>query len=385
MTEKNNDFVPYNETKRLDLRKTPLAYIRTEPDTLAVITYGSHLYGTAGPNSDHDYKVITLPDRGDMLLGKSLKTVRHKFDAEGNKLTEKAKVPAGGWEAEHIPVQKYFADFLDGQTYAMELTFALLTDPMDNYIGDDVSYENSARLLAGERHWSFMKLVNALAGEFMHVNVESMLGFAMKQTFDYVHRAKRLAAALEVRRQVDLAVSMVSTASPRLDTKVQPEGMGELTIMEFVSKGTGLEMRSLMQHEKEVPTLILNGREYMATSPISEFYGAITRLIAKYGERVGSVGEDQVEWKSMAHAVRVYQQALEICRTDMIRYPRTNRAELLAIKNGEVPLEKVKAQLEELDRLTLETITTNKIQYREGLREDAAVYFKGWLNDIYIP
>ena len=50
---------------------------------LTVVTYGSHLYGTSSPKSDHDFKAVYLPFLNDLLLAKQPKNARYRFDADG--------------------------------------------------------------------------------------------------------------------------------------------------------------------------------------------------------------------------------------------------------------------------------------------------------------
>jgi len=73
-------------------------------------------------------------------------------------------------------------------------------------------------------------------------------------------------------------------------------------------------------------------------------------LIKDYGHRVKKIENNSiVEWKSIAHAVRSYEQAIELCSTGSITFPRTNTDFLLKIVNGQLPAVDVLQHLEQCD------------------------------------
>lgn len=55
---------------------------------------------------------------------------------------------------------------------------------------------------------------------------------------------------------------------------------------------------------------------------------------------------DSTDWKSMYHAVRVAEEALELMRTGKLTFPRPERRVLTAIRLGKIPFEKVSAMIE---------------------------------------
>jgi len=56
-----------------------------------------------------------------------------------------------------------------------------------------------------------------------------------------------------------------------------------------------------------------------------------------------------VDWKSLSHAVRVYQQVIELLETGFITFPRKNAKFLLDVKKGHHDIEDIKKLLASLD------------------------------------
>jgi hypothetical protein len=319
------------------------------------VTYGSKLYGTDTPASDTDIKVVYLPEFKDVLLGKKHSTYKKRWDGEGQLITDdKQPMPNNGVEIEFIPFQVFTRDFLGGQTYALELVFSQMskTEDVDGWL-------------------------ISLAMNFLTANVASMAGFAQKQTMDYVHRGQRLQQALTIEEALGtlerLAVGFYTIPNPRLDTIV--EGVSLLARLVAL---TGAELGTTVNNGRTLLTLKLNGREYLETTTLQHLTTAVEKLISSYGERSAEAGKKDVDWKSLSHAVRVYEQAQELLTTGKITFPRTNAVELLAIKQGETNIELVKARL-----LTLED-SVNMLQEMNplGLQTRSVQldrYFDDWL------
>ena len=53
-----------------------------------------------------------------------------------------------------------------------------------------------------------------------------------------------------------------------------------------------------------------------------------------------------IDWKAMSHAVRVARQAIELLDTGRITFPRPDREQLVAIKQGLLPYGEVSRTLE---------------------------------------
>lgn len=333
------------------------------------IPYGSKLYGTSTAASDTDEKAIYVPSLDSLLLGHKPRIYKERVDANGCTVPDGASMPASGVETEYIPIQTFVRDFVQGQTYALEVAYAYLgfgcPKPGPIYTSEKPVYN----------------FIKELVDKFSTAEVHSMVGFAMKQTFDYVHRGQRLNEAQKVFDVLTNAVTMTNaTGELRLDTRL-PSGQ---SILDFIVEKTGLKIGSSVNNKKEMRTLELNGRSYLETTQLSHLINLVDKLINSYGERTSRAAKSDVDYKSLSHAVRVYQQAIELLDTGKITFPRPNAEFLLAVKQGKVDLEEVKALLHSLDEEVQEKVKSSTIRRRTPELDAAAEeWLLEQLHDLY--
>jgi hypothetical protein len=356
-----------------------MMYTPPTDDVLASITYGSHLYGTSTPSSDFDFKVVTLPPYRRLILAKPLNVERFKFDADGNPVGDDKSMPPNGYEAEHTPVQKFVHDYLGGQAYAVEVVYAVLQ-------GYHQKHTPPVGTLGSRRAAEFEKLCRTLHNDFRHRNVNGMVGFAMKQTFDYVRRGERLnqaQAVMEEIRKLFILFGANGTvgSSLRLDTPMSSVWAGnESTVLDELLSRTGLGTGTSMNHNKVMRTLELNGRSYLETTGLVHLENAVHKLVDQYGERSTNASKTDVDWKSLSHAVRVYEQVLELLETGYIEFPRKNAADLLKIKSGQRNIEAVKDLLRQLDDQVMAAVATSAVpEVDEEMRRRADEMLYLWL------
>lgn len=306
---------------------------------LARVPYGSRLYGTNTPESDYDYKVLYLPKFDDVLLGRSFSNFKARFNPDGSVLLGDGPMPDNGYEMEFVALQTFMRDFLFGQTYAVEMAFAMVHGFGEH--GGDVKAFNKT-----------LELVKTLVNDWQSDNVSGMVGFAMKQTFDYVHRGQRLNEAqlfLTTLEEVGGKVSLVKNCE-RLDSLFN--GRRVLDHVNDVGNSTypgRFSMKRVVNGKREEDALCFAGRTYVESTPLSEMLANLRRMVKSYGTRSTSAAVHQVDSKSLMHAVRVYQQVLELLGTGTLTFPRPNRDELLGVKSLTTPMEEVVEKLKSLD------------------------------------
>ena len=339
----------------------------TDKDLLFVVQYGSKLYGTSTPTSDTDLKSVYLPNIDNLLLGKKLVATKTREDKYGQPVPDNASMPENGVENEYIPFQTFVRDFVAGQTYAVEMAYAILKQ------GPSAPDKVSAREF---------ELVKELVENFGNNEVYSMVGFAMKQTFDYVKRGERLNDARKVKQALDVVLSRYESYQwplVRLDTTITHNLDGVVStmlVLDAVADFTGLETGTSVNNNKTQRTLEMNGRSYLESTTVTHLMTQVEKLITQYGERSTKAAETDVDFKSLSHAVRVYQQAIELLDTGKVTFPRPNAAELLRIKSGKADLEEVKVLLKKLDAEVLEKMETSTQRKRTPELEAAA---EAWL------
>ena len=280
--------------------------------------FGSHLYGTATPLSDFDYKGVYIPDARDILLQRVRDTItqsRPKAPGEKNL--------AGDVDREIYSLQRYLELLSEGQTVALDMLFA-----PDAVMVGEVGPEwreiqaNSDRLVT-RRAASFVRYCRQQASK------DGIKGY----------RVAMARAALAVLNSAEALYG--STAKL---------GTLESEVTNFVSMA---EHASLLDTEmpggRLVRHLEICGRKMPFTSSIKSAREVVQRLVDEYGERALQAERNEgMDWKALSHAVRVGREALELLETGRITFPLPSAVEILAIKRGEQPYAAVGEEIERL-------------------------------------
>jgi hypothetical protein len=335
---------------------------------LAKITYGSHLYGTSTPSSDFDFKIITLPAFKDLLLGKKLPVLRFKYDCNGNRISSDSAMPDRGYETENIPVQKFVHDYLNGQAYAVEIVFAVVKNCQND---------------------AFTELCNTLSTKFIHGNLQGMTGFANKQVFDYIKRGERLNGVNKILNEInkiDLKLNAQGIKNIHLNTVININNLSNeiYTVLDVLASNALISIIELENNNKVSRALEVNGRAYSETTSLCHFKTAIQKLISSYGERSTKASESDVDWKSLSHAVRVYEQVLELLNSEKIAFPRPNADYLREIKLGIQSFAEVKTYLVELDdKVNTALLNTTLPKVDTAFIADTEDALFSWLKQFY--
>jgi hypothetical protein len=301
------------------------------------VVYGSRNYGTETPTSDYDYKVIYVPSMRDMLLGKKFKIFKNRFDADGVQIKDiLCSMPDCGAEYEYIPLQTLIKDYTKGQTYAAEVMFALIANP-------------------GHK---LHDLAKEVVESFRVTDVLSMVGFAKKQTMDYISRARRL---VDVKSIVEFLNTKIALGKPHAK------------LCEFIDEVPEKFHIIMDKDVKPYRGIYVAGRQYSERTSISDVCASLTIIRDDYGQRVvEAIGSGNIDWKSISAAIRCYEQAIELYQTNHIEFPRKNAEYLLEVKQGKIPFDVVKPVLEELaDRV--DSIVVGEPGYTEEQVDDFIV------------
>lgn len=313
--------------------------------------FGSHLYGTNTPTSDLDVKRIVLPSLDHVLLGKPLVNRVHK--------TNKAKNVRNGADdvdQEDIPLQVFIQDFVQGQTYAIELAFSFGSPAMRTFNSE------------------FYALVKELRSEFLTSNIKAMMGYVFNQANIYSFKGERLNCAREFKEALLSEFTDVDAGDDPL-TDLLPSGqdykgvygdVAEVAVKRhaaYLAKFKALEVKYpkyFRVSEYDIgegrmrPCFIVLEKTFPWTNTLGHSLMVAETLIGKYGSRANQASESNVDWKALMHAVRIIDEGLELLMTHSLTLPRPPEQvkRLLQIKRGELPLEPIKNELvEKLDRL----------------------------------
>lgn len=320
----------------------------TQEQALFEIPFGSHLYGTNGPTSDLDFKVVCLPSLVDLL--KNTQQKNRKVLPEGKKDGEKMNKDEA--EYEYIPLQVFLNDFFNGQTYALEIAFAVM---QGKFTAMDTRDTHELE------EW-----INMLVGLYLTSNVKKMVGYAVSQSQNYGLKTERYTVLRD-------AIAIVQSY---LDTQATNAGfLASVQVAQNVRLDAAPSLVERLVELKHVkcceilngsggtamaPAIEICGKQFPLTTAVSTVLRSITSLLNTYGDRVKKYDGEGVDWKALSHAIRITEQVLELSKTGFITFPRPNAAYLKSVKDGEVSIEEATAVL--TDRFNeLDVAVTNSI------------------------
>ncbi len=282
------------------------------------IRVGSHLYGTATAMSDTNLRSVHVPAARDILLQRARPTVtgtRARPRGERNQ--------PGDTDHESYSLQRFLDLVLEGQPLALEMLFApdaALTAPPD----------------------PLWREVQALAPRLVSRRATVFLRYCRQQAERYGAKGARAAAARQALSLLEAAEAVHGSAA-RLG-QIEPELAG------FVA---GTPHAGLVDIEigygRHGRHLDLCGRRAPLHASLKAAREMAARLLAEYGARTLTAECDGgVDWKSLSHAVRVGQEAVELLATGRLGFPLAGAGHLLDIKLGRLPAGAVAAEIERL-------------------------------------
>lgn len=319
--------------------------------TLAKIMSGSRQYGTNTPESDYDYKVLFLPSIEDLLMGRRIDISKKRPEGLG----PNDKMIDGEEESEHIPLQKAAKDFMDGQTYALELFFAI----NQNYMID----------LYGDTH--LKEFTKELIDKFLNNNISKMCGYAISQAQVYGLKGERLATIEKLILDLDqMLEEKVVSVDDRLFAL---EGWLSQNKTDFLYL---TKIKGTKAQQDEQPAIQINNRTYSLTTAVGHFRKALDILKSKYGTRA-IASQEGTDWKALSHAVRVADEARNLLTTGQLTFPSKIAPLLLQIKQGQIAYEEALAIFNKINIEMEATLKTTKIQ---GRTPELAIEFNDWLS-----
>ena len=298
--------------------------------TVVRIEFGSHLYGTNTPLSDHDFKSVYIPCASDILLQRVKGSVGHQA-----KQHEGVKNSSSDVDDEAYSLQRFLGLLAEGQTVTIDMLFApkpLVSTPLWNEIR-----ANKDRLLT-KRSAAFV-------------------GYCRTQANKYGIKGSRVAAVKTAAEGFarDLAIHG-STAK-----------VGDIM---------GDRPREINEHTRVICKETTPGRfeTYFECcnrmvgfkNTLKEAAAIYSRIYEEYGKRARlAQANEGIDWKALSHAVRVANEALELLNTANVTFPLPNAAHILEIKKGLLSYDQV---AEEIEGLLLDVDKASKVS---TLRDDA--------------
>jgi hypothetical protein len=304
--------------------------------------YGSRLYGTQTPTSDRDVKHIVLPDLDDLLLGAKLVNKVKKTNTEKN-----TRNTAEDVDEEFIPVQVFARDFFEGQTYALELAFAVNSGHAEQTFYDEGGRPLPALAATASEFWTFTR---ALRNLFLTSNIKAMMGYAVNQASLYSFKGERLNAVRQLLDYLEMYEENYSKSriSELYDHEYHGMFIDQMKAVERMNPkyfkvteydiGGGVMKPCFTLLEKTLPF----------SSTVQHTLGVVRTLEQKYGSRADAASQTNVDWKAVMHALRIVDEGNMLLMTGSLSFPLPADyvERLLSIKRGEHDIEAIKAELD---------------------------------------
>ncbi len=277
------------------------------------IEFGSHLYGTNTPQSDHDYKGVYIPPARDILLQRVKDSTGHRvIRPEGEKNSPEDT------DDETYSLQRYLTLLAQGQTVAIDMLFApnpIVTSNLWEYIKT-----NKDRLLTKKS--------------------ASFVGYCRQQANKYGIKGSRVAAA---KKAMEYFTNAIERRGPH--AKVGDVFVGyEVELDEH----TQIVKKETTAGHFEIYFECCN-RMVGFKNTLKEAANIYTRIYEEYGKRARMAeANDGVDFKALSHAVRVGYEAIELLRTGHVTFPLPYAERILNIKLGKFPYKAVAEEIEGL-------------------------------------
>lgn len=279
-------------------------------DLIVLMQFGSHLYGTDGPDSDLDFKGIYLPTQEQILTNRIPKSVSFK--------TKKSKEEGVKNTAQDIDCEVYSLHYFlklaaEGQTVALDMLHAPHDWPA---IQSDLWVS-----LVRKRKMFYTK------------SLKAFVGYARRQAAKYGIKGSRLAAVRSVvdfmKHYTDYPHNMTEVKdSPRLADVWDELPRGE-HIHDDLADPKGMRMYQVC------------GKSFQETAKLSYVRPILKDFLDEYGKRAKKAEQNEgIDWKAVSHALRAAAETLELLTMENIFFPLRQATFLKAVKDGKLDFKK---------------------------------------------
>lgn len=272
-------------------------------DILVEMEFGSIVYGTSTPESDRDIKGVFVPLGEDILMQRAPRNV--SFSTKEN---ARAKNTKNDVDEEYFSIAEYMRLLSDGHTVVVDMLFV----PSGHILHTSKRYD-----------W-FWESLQKHAADFIPQSTKAFTGYCRTQANKYGIKGSRVSAMREVvyaleqlpqKTRLSAHISLLKAAfegKPHIEFPTRPGGGNSLvTYIDVCGK---------------------LAPETMVVESANDIY---KKMLVQYGERARQAEMNEgVDWKAVAHAIRVMYEAHELFKTGRITFPRPEREHLLEIRRG---------------------------------------------------
>ena len=286
---------------------------------LFLTKFGSHLYGTNTPDSDQDFKGVSIPFAYDIVMQKAFRSMH-----QSTKGQREAKNTRDDVESEIFSLHQFIKLCDEGQTVALDMLFS-----------------PEGFWLKSSDEWRFI-VENRQC--LIHRKASAFIGYCVTQASKYGIKGSRVNAVKEVIEVVeDFASSKILYKMSDIFESLQGRlgGHDHIKFIEMDSPGG-------VGETKKIRGIEVCDKQYQEGVTIKYLLDQLRKLDERYGLRARQAATNQgVDWKSLSHALRVCQEAKELLQTGHITFPRPEAEFLVKVKTGRFPYAEVAECLEE--------------------------------------
>jgi predicted nucleotidyltransferase len=296
--------------------------------------FGSHLYGTATPASDLDFKSVFVPSARSILMQSAPKTISHSRPKGVGE-----KNYAGEIDEEQISIQKFLHLAAEGQTMALDMLFA------PDYA------------IVGESSWEWREII-ANRHRLLTRKSAAFIGYARQQANKYGIKGSRVAAARDA-----LALLESSMKDNGATAKLQ---VVEQEIRDLAGVNDHMSfLNDTTPHGQVITLWEVCDRKMPFSASIKNARDIMQRVADEYGRRALMAETQQgVDWKALSHAVRVGEEAVELLSTGHVTFPLLNAEHIIDIKLGRIAYQQVAEEIEDLLERVEQAAATSRLPDR---------------------
>jgi len=283
---------------------------------LYLSVFGSHLYGTDGPDSDKDYKGIFLPSKKRCFLGQNIKSITRNT-SDSNRKNSKEDIDLQLWSLQ------YFLEMVSkGETNSLDLLYS--ASYKDIVLFEDVR---------------MLKIFNNYKKLFDIKNCNAYVGYAIGQAKKYGIKGSRLGVLKNI-------YNWCEDYFEDEDDLFETQRLS--SVMYDIEEEFSDPSYCFVKNFNGIPGLVICGKVHLATITINEFKDRIYTDYEKYGDRARAAEKSEgIDWKAISHAVRSLIQMESLIQTGAIRYPLEEAEMIKSVKTGQMDFPSVEEYISE--------------------------------------
>jgi hypothetical protein len=317
-----------------------------EEQLIVLMKFGSHLYGTDGPDSDTDYKGVYMPTMEQILT----QNVPKSYSSKPSKKGEGIRNTKDDVDVEIYSLHYFLKLAMDGQTVAIDMLHASYDWP-----------EVSSAIWRDLRNHRMM---------FYTKNLKAFVGYARKQAAKYGIKGSRIA---------DLKLVLDFLECNSMNNELRLADLWEdLPQGEHINIIFPIVLEENIGNPRPPRMYQVCGKSYQETAKVPYVFGIMQKQYDDYGHRAKLAADNKgIDWKAVSHALRAAYQLQDIYNDGDIHFPLKGNLYLRRVKDGIAPWAEVQRHLEE----TMEDV--ERLAKISGLPERVdRKYWDRWLVDI---